>query len=502
MLIPGCLSIVVYGLDFFQPITYNINMQKILYRDVWMRLVLAGGLVVLLGLHPLPHILVREFHNAHLEMKSGYPALASDALMKAVKYQYWRVDLRLEAARLAFQGGDFNTAIAIFSALKQEISLTSQDWLMLGEAYLKIGKVAQTEESWQYALEAGYDAYEINSRLLEIYQDQKDPEKMIQALKNLVQLRPNQPQLYYRLGLYLSAQSPQDALVYLEQAAYLDSSLDEPTQKLRQNIRLSLPQDEPAYSLVQTGRALAAMGEWKLASQAFSRATSLRPDYAEGWAFYAEALQHLDGVGSAEAYGMLEQALRADSSSTAAYALMSLYWSRQGEVVQALTALQQAVELKPDSAVLHTELGRLYALQGDFTKAQSAYERAVQLAPSDWSYRRALVGFLLQYHLDIRQMALPITRQLVLDAPKDPATLDLMGQVLFSLKDHLGAMRFFDRAHNLDPAYIPALLHMGSIYLYLGDETQAQFYLQRAAELAPQSNFQEQAERLIGFYFP
>ena len=477
-------------------------MQKILERDVWLRLVLTGGLAVLLGLHPLPHILVGDLHNAQLEMKTGNPALAANSLLNAAQYQPWRVDLRLEAARLSFQGGDFTTAIALFSSLELKTILTAQDWMLLGEAYQKTGGVAQVEDSWQHALEAGYDPFEVNSRLLDFYQDQRDQAKMIQVLKNLVQLRPNQPQLYYQLGLYLATFSPQDALVYLEQAAFLDSDLDEPTQKLRQNIRIAMLQDEPAYTLVQAGRALAALGEWELASQAFSRAADLRPDYAEGWAFYAEALQHLDGSDPQEAYAILEQALRADPSSTAAHALMSLFWSRQGEDVNSLTALQQAARLKPDSAVFQTELGRLYALQGDFTQAQSAYERAVQLAPLDGTYRRALVGFFLQYRIDIRQTALPIARQMVLDTPKDPASLDLMGQVLFSLNDHYGAMRLFERALNMDPDHVPALLHMGSVYLYLGEEIQAQFLLQRAADLAPQSSFQEQAERLIGFYFP
>jgi tetratricopeptide (TPR) repeat protein len=302
--------------------------------------------------------------------------------------------------------------------------------------------------------------------------------------------------------MILAAQIPQDALAYLEQAALLDPSLDEPTQKLRQNIRLAVVQDEPAYTLVQSGRALAAMNEWDLASQAFSGATTLRPDYAEGWAYYAEALQHQGQENAQETYLILEKALELDPSSTAVQALLSLYWSRQGEDTRALKYMEQAVQLNPDSATFQMELGRLSALQGDLPRAQSAYERAVQLAPLDAYYQHMLVGFFLQYHLDIRQTALPIARQLVIDSPNDPASLDMMGQVLFSLKDHYGAMRFYERAISLNPKYVPSMLHMGSLLLYLGEDTQAQEYLRQAAEMAPQTSYGEQAERLTGFYFP
>ena len=74
-------------------------------------------------------------------------------------------------------------------------------------------------------------------------------------------------------------------------------------------------------------------------------------------------------------------------------------------------------------------------------------------------------GFAVRSQYQVRQVALPAARQLLLLTPADPAALDLMGQALLLLDDPLNAERFFRRAIQSDAGYSPAHLHLAQVYL-------------------------------------
>jgi Flp pilus assembly protein TadD len=152
--------------------------------------------------------------------------------------------------------------------------------------------------------------------------------------------------------------------------------------------------------------------------------------------------------------------------------------------------------------MLQAELGRVLARTGDLDGAQERYQRAIELAPQDPTYWRLLAEFSMQYQLEIRQIALPAARQSILLSPNDPQSLDVMAQTLIMLGDDLNAERYLRRALEEDRQYAPAHMHLGIVYMNQGDINRGQLQFALAKDIAPDSWTLEQAQRLIGYYFP
>jgi tetratricopeptide (TPR) repeat protein len=337
--------------------------------------------------------------------------------------------------------------------------------------------------------------------LLEAYQASGDTPGAVRTLQALAGLHPSDAGLRYRLGLMLAAQEPESALAHLAQAAEMDEAYRAPAQNLIASIQTASLGDDPAFTLVGAGRALASLGEWKLAELAFHQAVRLRPDYAEAWAFWGEARQQLDPL-DPQAAAALEKALELDNRSLTATMLLSLYWQRQDRSDRALEILQEAAPRFPTQPALQVELGNLYALQGDLETGLQAHQRAVELAPNDQAYLRLLAEYAIRHELRPREVALPAARRAIALNPQDAASLDVMGQALLLLNDLAGAERFFLRAVQQENTYAPAHLHLGLVFVLQDLPARAYAEWKLVSRLAPGSSADEQAVRLINNYFP
>jgi Flp pilus assembly protein TadD len=258
---------------------------------------------------------------------------------------------------------------------------------------------------------------------------------------------------------------------------------------------------------LQAGRQLAVMGEWLLAGEAFRQAVQIRPDYAEAWAFLAEAHQQAAPAASqtsrTQALAELEQAHALSPQSAAVNSLLALYWQRQGDVDQMVFYLSAAAAAEPQNPVWQVDLGRALALQGDLVSARQHYEQAVQLAPQEALYWRLLGEFSLVYQVDLPDLGLPAMRRALALAPQDAAVFDVLGAAYLALENDPLAERFLLRALQADPGYAPAYLHLGVLNLYRSQAGQAQALLRQAEQLAgPGSEVAEQARQLLGDYFP
>ena len=339
------------------------------------------------------------------------------------------------------------------------------------------------------------------------HQEQGDLPAAIADLQALAELQPQDAQLLYRLGLLLAAQQPPAAQTYLDRAAQLDERYQPASAGLRRAVLSSRFAEDPAYTLLLTGRALAALREWSLAGQAFHQAVNLRPDYAEAWAYLGEALQHADqgslvlpAPNSSDGLPELSKALQLDPDSLAAHTFLAMYYARRGSFDQALEALRKAITLNPDNQSLQLQLASLLAASGELYQAKDTYLQAIQNTPQDPAFVRMLVQFCLDYDFEVAQTALPLARRLAGGYPADPANLDIMAQVLIQRGDLASAARFLERSLALDASYTPAWLHLGRARLLQGDRAGARTALRQVLALTPGSSEAAQAERLIEDY--
>jgi len=441
--------------------------------------------------------------NAQSAQAAGDPAQAAQGFASAAALIPWQTRYWEQAGHAAVHAGDPQAAVTYFSKAASLDLLSPEGTLALGDACLQIDDMDCAARWWEAALSAGLPAGELYARLLLVHRQQADYPAVLADLKALAIIQPDDAGWQYQLGLLLAASQPEEALPYLSRAAELDPSLAGKTDKLAQNIRIARLKDDPVFTLLEAGRALGSLNEWGLAFEAFRQAAQIRPDYAEAWAYLAEARQQLpEAQATGDSLADLEHALQIDPKSLSAHLFLSLYWQRQGQLERALAYLDKAVALYPNNPALRTETGRVLALQGNLETAQQAFQQAIELAPQDPAYYRLLAAFSLEHNYQLRQTGLPAARRALLLSPNDPASLDMLGQVLLELGDAASAKRFFERAALLQPQYASAHLHLGLIYILEDNRTAAYEKFHQVLSLAPGTTAADQAQRLLENYFP
>ncbi len=465
-----------------------------------LRILLILFLLSLLGFAPRPHEADRSLRQARLAQDAGKSGAYSDHLARAAEQLPGRGDLWEMAGQAALQAGDARLAIYRLEMASAWGGLAPSGRLDLGDAFQMVGDLNRAMEIWQRELPAPG----ASSRLAQAHRSMQDYPAAVADLEAQLALDPANPQVLYQIGLLLAATQPESASVYLRQAADGSSDLAVLARVVDRGLRAASSVDDPAYTYLSAGRALASIGEWELAAEAFRRAAQARPDWAEAWAFLGEARQRLPSGEGADRSALddLEKAISLGPNSVAANVFMALYWERRQRLDIALEYLTQAAASNPDNPALQAEIGNFLSEMGDLPSAQSFYERATKLAPANPVYWRMLAEFCMRHGSQIRQLALPAARQAVILSPQDPASLDVMGQVLFLLGDYANAERFLLGAIQIDPGYAPAHLHLGMNSLMQGQPSPALQQLTLAGTLAPGTPVADQAQRLLQRYFP
>jgi tetratricopeptide (TPR) repeat protein len=460
----------------------------------------------LLGITPRPRSLARSLEGVREALEAGLPSRAAAELVRVAEFQPWRTELWELAGGYALQGADLQAALVYLQHAAALKALSPRGYLALGDAYQQAGDLEAALQSWDTVQQSGVQADEIPPRLLAVHRAQGDTQAVIADLQALTSLRPLDIQMRYQLGLYLAAYQPEEALAHLAQVADLEPALKPQAEAVLSSIRAASRADDPAYTLLESGRALASLGEWDLAAKAFQGAVDLRPDYAEAWAYLGEARQHLDPDGSASqaspGLAELNKAVQLDPASLVANTYLALYWQRQGETSRALQVLEEVNQLYPENPALLSELGNALAQTGNLQAAQAAYQGAVGLAPDIPDYWRLLAGFSARYEYQIAAAGLPAARRAVALDPGSPANLDVLGQVLLLLQDFTSAERFFQRAVDADPSYATGHVRLGLVYALRGEMDRALNKWKQVELAAPGSAAADQAQRLIKSYFP
>jgi len=486
--------------------------MKILWNEgIIQRILGLLILISLLGIAPRPHAIRRGFERAR--QAQGVNSLqASEELVRLAEYLPWRKDLWEEAGHSAMAANAPQDAISYFTNSLTADNLSASGYLAFGDIYMINGDLDLATQTWETLNEKFTPQDETLSRLAKAYLAKDDYDSAINSLKTMLDLHSQDTvqdnsiivnsqspisSIYYDLGILLSAHQPESAPAYLLQAAERDPDLATLARELAFTIQRALPKSEPTYTLLVAGQKLAQHNQWNHAAHSFQRATQLRPDYAEAWAYLGEAYQRIKNTPPDAGLTELEQALAIDADSLAANTFMALYWHRHEAPQLAQEYLQTAADLDPHNATLHIHLGEMWAQGGDLTTAQTYYEKAIELDPYDPSSYQAIVEFCIRYNLDLREIALPAARQSLSLSPNNPASLDVMGQVLFRLGDYLNAERFYLRALEIDEYYPPAHLHLGLLYTLQNQPVLAQSHLSLAITLAPDTPTADHARRLM-----
>jgi tetratricopeptide (TPR) repeat protein len=504
-----------------------LHVRRFFDTEVWVKLLIIFVLAALLGISPRPHQLTLVLVQAQRAIEFNAYHESAALIAQAAGMLPWRGDLWESAGENALKSGEVQSAVIYLKNAAALSYLSLDGYVALAEAYQQAGELETAIQIWQAAIQHGAPQDQIYPRMLEEQLKLKDYLGAIGTLHSLTSLSPADANWHYQLGLLLAVRNPELAATHLLQAAELDHKVSLPARKLADGIQSALWVNDPAYRLLSAGRGLASLEEWELAAEAFRQATLARPNYAEGWAFLGEALQHRKPdsstvansssqppcgckEGSAaknksvndESLAALQKALALDPASLSANTFMALYWQRKNNYVQSLSYLERADGLDPGNPAVQAELGNTQALLGDLAAALRNYQQAAKLATNDPTYIKQLVLFSIMYRYQLAEIGLPTAQSAITKFPKDPEFPDLTGQVLLLLEDFQGATSRLLQAIRLDTNYAPAYLHLGQLYLQQGNKPIAQVYLSQAVLLSPATPIADLANQLLQTNFP
>ena len=461
-------------------------------------------IIALSGISPVPHLVKNVITRVGHDQESDTPLeLAEDLAVIAIDLP-WQSNLWEQAGHLAYQGGDFELAISAFKNAASEADLSSEGYLVFGDSYLAANNPFTASQVWQAAITIFGPSPDLFTRIANAQRELEDP-GLIDTLITILDLqglnnasKSEIAQINNELGVLLAIENPASAPPYLLQAVKLDPN-NSAASSLAFAIQQTLPLQNPAYTLMAVGREFANQGRWELSVKAFQKITILQPDYAEGWAFLGESLQHLDEGTKTNPIEPLQTALEIDPTSIPGNILMALYWKRIGDPEQQYQYLAKASKINPENPDILVDLGGAAANLGDLDSGYEYHLEAIRLTHNDPTYLHFLVKFCIRYNYLLREVALPTARQAVITNKANPASLDTMGQVLFRLGDILNAQRFFLRTLNYDPNYSPTYYHLGLVYNLLGQPQAAAESFAQAITLAPGTATASQAQHMLDF---
>jgi tetratricopeptide (TPR) repeat protein len=456
--------------------------------------------LLLMAIIPAPRLLAgwERLESARISATAGDFTSAAAAYTYAAARLPWYCRLHGETGQAYWLTRQPEEAAYWFSRGESCQGLTMEQWLAYGDALASLGERGSAVRVWKAALIQYGPSSEALSRLGMAARLAGNYAGAIKLYQQALALSPEDVDARYHLALILVATDPISALPELMQVANLDPEREADILLFRTELNRAFLVADTAYQFTLAGRVLASFGEWDLAAEAFQRALSSNDQFAEAWAWLAEAKQMTGGDGRP----VMEKALALDPLSAGIHGLDGLLWMQLGSPEKALLSYEKAADLEPDNAVWQISLGNAASAAGDLQTALQYFYQAVELAPEDPGTWRALAVFSLDNEIDVANTGLAATQKLYLLAPEDWDTYLLSGRVSMMLDARLEARTLFMKAIDLAPLEPAPHYYLGISFLESRMYTLAYDKFMDVTNLDPTGIYGWQAQRLLEEYYP
>lgn len=177
-----------------------------------------------------------------------------------------------------------------------------------------------------------------------------------------------------------------------------------------------------------------------------------------------------------------ELALQYDSLNEEAWRNVGLSYLNSGQPDKALNALNKAVEINPNSHIAQSYLAVYYQRQNNLQKAADYYKMAIE-NKINYSFPYIQLGNIYMASNMFADALNYYENGLQRVGRLDPQILTSMGTCYLQLRDYNNAINYLSTAINQDPNYGDAYYNLGVTYSQMGDELNAQKYLQLAQQL-------------------
>jgi len=416
-----------------------------------------------------------------------------ESYQEILTQQPWHVDVLGNFAYLQYEREDFSGVIESLNRLKQQAKLNFSQELLLADANLKVGNLDLARSLWREASSKEKLTTENYLQVFELQKNNGDWEGAYTTIQILAQNETQNPDIQYQYALFQIIFDPVSAPNSLLLSVQGRPSRADRIKSLQSVVDDILEEENQTFRMVLAGRGLANQGEWLMASAAYEQVTILDPNYAEGWAFYGNALNYLGKNG----YLALQKAEKLDPNSKIVRAMLAVYWRNNGDSVASLDLLKGLIADEPNEAYWYYETGNSYAKNGGLNQALAAYYQAIDLDPKNIFYWKELANFCLNYSFLVETDGLDAIRQALVLNPDDPEANDIMGMIYIQMNNYANAERFLLKANKFAPYSAAILLHLGQLYYLQNENNLAYFYLQSSVEYSQNDTIKTQALKLL-----
>jgi tetratricopeptide (TPR) repeat protein len=280
------------------------------------------------------------------------------------------------------QVGLRNNLTAGLPVLAREVArqkpVNAEFYSVLGDGFLAAGNRPEAIKAYERAVQLNPKSASALRSLAAA-----DASRAAQLLAKAIEVAPNDPITWYRLGL-LEASAEK-----IRKAIALDPTLPEQSRGLAEVLlktgqpaeaRIALqealrvdPYDDAAWNL--QARVLVDQRELPEAVYSFEKAIRLNPREASYLYDYALALARMDRLD--DAFTRVTAALAINPQLAPAHELLGGLFETQRRLPDAVREYGRALELQPTSRV-HLRLGNVLAAQGDIARATQHLETAAK----------------------------------------------------------------------------------------------------------------------------
>jgi len=464
--------------------------EKIL---IGILILLPFGVSVFVPFSPLPRTLNDSRKAAALARANNDLAGESSALETILAYTPWQGTNWQRLGRLRLDQGNTLAAVDAFEQASVLGDLSYEGMLWMADALDHNGEKEKASELLrQFSLISDVDAF----TLLQAALIQRSINDTNGALVNLIKAYEKDPlngEINYQIGLQLAATQPDESLPFLERAGRLVPERLIACENLAQIITDSNTLKMSGARYLSIGQELATMQEWDVAQRAFENAAEMSPADGEAWALLAEAAQQ----NSEEGGEYLQKARELAPDDELVNGLSGLYYRRQGKSELAMVYLQRALKVNTKAVVWEIELGNTLDGMGNLADAIQHYQAATQIDPTQWMPWRVLATFCVTRNYQLEETGLLAAQKALELYPGSPALMDLLGTALMMDGQLDEALKIFLKADSIDPNQSAILIHIGQVYLELGENEKAFESLRQARDYARDNRLRELSIRLL-----
>jgi len=376
------------------------------------------------------------------QLARGRQEGARKAFTEALALDATDVTANLGMARLAASERDFAQAMSrVDSALAA--SPSSVEALTLKADLLAAqGKSEAAETAYRDAIRVAPNQVAPRMSLITQLVKSRLFDKASAEVDALAKVAPRDPRSYYAKALLLAGQRKFSAA----------------KEAILQVLKVA-PDHVP--SLMLAGTAAMETGAYREAENYLRKAAYNAPDAIAPKRLLAATYLRMGKTDLA--LSEIKEILPKASKDPETLALAGEVYLARGDVANAERYYQESESLAPGNAQLQTRLAEIRFAAGDRDRAIKELESVSASHPNEYRADLALVTtFLRQRQPD---KALDALKTLEKKQPNNPLTYNLRGLALILKRDFTGARSSFERAVQLQPSYMPAVINLANLDL-------------------------------------